>query len=189
MKKYLIISVILGLAACSPLPEGYGLDNPEQYSRVYLAAAYNGVKEFSLEAPEAAKIEVYANYSGVVPLSSDLAVSLGADLSLVIPYNSENGTSFKPLPEKCFSLESAESVIRAGDSTANVPAVISIITSAFDDGESYLLPVKILSLSDSSIALNEALDKIYLAINCKAGTLYISANPLTDYTISNTENW
>ena len=165
------------LWACNPLKEGYGIDNPEQYSRVYLAAAFNGVQELNLEAPEPVQVKIFANYSGVVPLKSDVAVTVGTDLSLVSEYNANNGTAFKPIPAACFNLDSDSSVIKAGESTAAIPALLEIITAI------------ITGVSNQDITVNAALETLYIGVTCTAGTLYITANPLTDYTISNTENW
>ena len=190
MKRYILIFAFMPLLwACNPLKEGYGIDNPEQYSRVYLAAAFNGVRELNLEAPEPVQVKIFANYSGVVPLKSDVAVTVGTDLSLVSEYNANNGTAFKPIPAACFNLDSDSSVIKAGESTAAIPALLEIITAAFEDTDPYLLPVKITGVSNQDITVNAALETLYIGVTCTAGTLYITANPLTDYTISNTENW
>lgn len=190
MKRYILIFAFMPLLwACNPLKEGYGLDNPEQYSRVYLAAAFNGVQELNLEAPEPVQVKIFANYSGVVPLKSDVTVTVGTDLSLVSGYNANNGTAFKPMPAACFNLDSDSSVIKAGESTAGTPAVVNIITSAFEDDAPYLLPIKITNVSNPEITVNADLETLYIGVTCTAGILYLTVNPLTDYTISNTENW
>ena len=85
--------------------------------------------------------------------------------------------------------ENSVSVIEAGKSTAAQPAVLKFLTDAFVDSTPYLLPVSIVSLSDSALAVNDNLKTLYFSVSCVAGTLYISSNPLTDYTFSNTENW
>ena len=189
MKKLLLISLILGIAACEPLKDGYGLDNPEQYSRIYLAAAYNGVQELNLEAPEPAQVKIFANYSGVVSLGESVSVTLGADISQVSEYNQRNGTHFQPMAQACYSFEKDCSLIPAGHTTATEPAVLDIITQAFADEATYLLPVRILSVSQPSLAVNSALETLYIAVTCSAGILYITSNPLTDYTLSDIENW
>lgn len=193
MKKlsiYFLIFLLLPVfGACKPLKEGYGLDNPEQYSRIYLAAAYNGVQELNLEAPAPVQVKIFANYSGVVSLASDVTVTLGDDLALVADYNTKNGTAFKEMPTACFGMEENTAIIRAGESTADTPAILNIITSAFEDAATYLLPIKITGVSNPGIAVNANLETLYIGVTCTAGILYLSANPLTDYTISNTENW
>lgn len=191
MKKFVLYFVLLLplFGACKALPEGYGLDNPGQYSRIYLAAAYNGVQSLTLEAPKPAEVKVYANYSGLLDLAADVNVALAADLTLVSKYNSENGTSFKALPQACFNWVSNTSFIPAGHSTASIPAVLNIITTAFPDDAAYLLPVRITSVSDPSLTINSSLETLYIGVVCSASALYITSSPLSDFTISNTENW
>ena len=190
MKKlYILLTLILALGACKPLKDGYGLDNPQQYSRVYLAAAYNDAQSWEVETPDPVPIKIYANYSGVVALAADVTVTLKADLSLVPQYNSDNSKDFKAMPESHFSIEKDTSGISAGETTSTSPAIVNIITSAFSDESTYLLPVSIASVSDTALEVNSDLSTLYLAVRCKAGTLYLTTNPLVDYTISNPEKW
>jgi len=190
MKKlYILLTLILALGACKPLKDGYGLNNPQQYSRVYLAAAYNGAQEWNVETPNPVPVKIYANYSGVIALVADITVTLEADLSLVSQYNIDNNKDFKAMPESHFSIEKDTSGISAGETTSTSPAIVNIITSAFSDESTYLLPVSIASVSDTALEVNSDLSTLYLAIRCKAGTLYLTTNPLVDYTISNPEKW
>ena len=191
MKKialYLLVMMPL-LGACKAVKDGYGIANPEQYSRIYLAAAYNGMQQFGFAAPKPAEIKVYANYSGVLDLAADVSVTMTADLSLVAKYNSEHSTSFKTIPTSCFSMGNSTSLIPAGATTASEPAVVNIVTTAFQDDALYLLPIRITSVSDPSLTVNSELETLYLGIACTASSLYVTSNPLLDYTVSSTENW
>ena len=67
--------------------------------------------------------------------------------------------------------------------------MLNFLTEAFIDATPYLLPVSIASLSDTSLAVNDGLKTLYFGVSCVAGTLYITSNPLSDYSLSNTENW
>ena len=190
MKKlYILLTLILTLGACKPLKDGYGLDNPQQYSRIYLAAAYNGAQSWEVATPDPVPVKIFANYSGVVDLAADVTVTLKADLSLVSQYNSDNNKDFKAMPESHFTLEKDISSISAGETISTDPAVVNIITAAFSNESTYLLPVSIASVSDPSLTVNETLKTLYLAVTCKAGKIIISSAPLTDYSISDTENW
>ena len=190
MKKlYILLTFILALGACKPLKDGYGLNNPQQYSRVYLAAAYNGAQSWEVETPDPVPIKIYANYSGVVALAADITVTLEADLSLVSQYNIDNNKDFKAMPESHFTMEKTSSGISAGETTSTSPAIVNIITAAFSDESTYLLPIRIASVSDTALEVNSDLSTLYLAVRCKAGTLYLTTNPLVDYTISNPEKW
>lgn len=193
MKKftvYFILSMLLPLfGACKAVSEGYGIENPGQYSRVYLAAAYNGLLSLNLEAPKPAEVKVFANYAGVLDLPADVSVTLAADFSLTDRYNNENGTSFQPLPPECFNWVNPVSVIPAGRTTASVPAVLHIITTAFRDEAPYLLPIRITAASDPSLTTSSRLETLYIGIVCTASALYVTSSPLSDFAISNTENW
>ena len=191
MKKFALYLLLLMplFGACKAVKDDFGIANPAQYSRIYLAAAYNGMQQYGLQAPKPAEIKVFANYSGVLPLAADVNVTLTADLSLVAKYNSVNGTSFKAMPTAAFSMLSSNSQIPAGATTASEPAVVNIITTAFQDDSLYLLPIRITSVSDPSLTINSDLETLYLGVACTGSSLYITANPLLDYTVSSTENW
>ena len=192
MKKiniYLFLISLLTVWSCKPVEDGYGLEDPEQYSSVYIAAAFNGMQSLTVNADEPVNIEVYANYSGVITLSDDLQVFMEEDLERVDAYNTTNGTSFKSMPTTHFSIETNSSSILAGTTTAISPAVIKLNTGAFADGDTYLLPISITSISNPSIKVSDKLGTLYLGVKCKAGSFIITNNPLTDYIVSDTEEW
>ena len=192
MKKttiYLFLITLLTIWSCKPVEEGYGLDDPEQYSSVYIAAAFNGMQSMTVSATELVNIEVYANYSGVITLSDDIQVFMEEDLERVDAYNTTNGTSFKSMPTTHFSIETNCSTILAGTTTAISPAVIKLNTGAFADGDTYLLPISITSISNPAIKVSDKLGTLYLGVKCKAGSFIITNNPLTDYIVSDTEEW
>lgn len=181
--------ILFAAASCEPFENGYGLDNPEQYSKVYIAASFNGLKELEVAAPKEDTIEVYANYGGVVPLANDLTVNVAADLSLVSSYNTANKTSFKVMPTATFELSPSSAVIKAGASTSEIPALIRLKTIAFTDDATYLLPIKISSLSDPTIQINSNLSVLYMAIRCTASAMYVSFDPLKDFVVDANEKW
>lgn len=194
MKKTIYTLLLLPLAifslgSCKPLEEGYGIENPEQYSRIYIAASYNGRIDKEVEAPRQDTIVINANYSGVVSLKNDVTVNLTTDMSLVSSYNSANNTSFKALPQKTFSLDPASTKILAGLSTSSDPALLLIKTIAFEDDDAYLLPIKISSVSDPSLVINNDLSVLYVGIRCSATAMYITLNPLVDFIVDSNENW
>ena len=194
MKKYIIYSLILLsaalLAGCEPLKKGYGIDNPEQYSRIYLDAAYRGLKTYTLtDNAQPIEIGVYANYAGVLALESDVAVTIAPDFSMVARYNAENHTAFKPLHQSCFTLTRNTAVIAAGTTISSDKAVLSVDPRKFLDNDLYLLPLRIVSVSDPSLPVNPELEVLYLAISCTADKVSYTTDPLLDFSISPSENW
>ena len=86
----ILIWTLLATWACKPVKDGYGLDDPGQYSSVYIAAAFGGMQNITANTAEPLNIEIYANYSGVIALSEDLYVFMEADPDRVDEYNTEN---------------------------------------------------------------------------------------------------
>lgn len=185
----ILIWTLLATWACKPVKDGYGLDDPGQYSSVYIAAAFGGVQNITANTAEPLNIEIYANYSGVIALSEDLYVFMEADPDRVDEYNTENGTSFPALPTSHFTVEKNHSIISPGNTTAKAPALIGLNTGAFADGDTYLLPVSIVSVNKPSITINKSNRTVYLGIKCLAGSFTITTDPLSDYGVSDTEEW
>lgn len=192
MKKILNLLALLsglGLLSCQALPEGFGIEDPGQYSRIYIAASYNGVQHSEFTFPENVSVNIYANYSGVVPLHADVNVSVADDLSLTEAYNAAAGTSYPPVPAACYVFERGTTTIPSGSTISAEPAVVTFLSAGFLDDGTYLLPVKITEVSDPSIALTPALSILYLSVSCKAGELSVTFQPLDDYNLEDDEKW
>ena len=190
MRKSLSIILLLALLlpGCSPVKEGYGLDSPGQYSRVYIAMAYRGVQKYDISAPGVFPVQFFANYSGLVPLHADLTVSISTDMSLVEGFNERTMSHYLPLPEKCFSITVPEVIIPAGATISSSMAQIDILTEQFDDSREYLLPVTA-GAKDGSIGTEGDLRVLYLAVICKAAEIRIQAVGLPEYEVLTTEKW
>ena len=190
MRKSLSIILLLALLlpGCSPVKEGYGLDSPGQYSRVYIAMAYRGVQKYDISAPGVFPVQFFANYSGLVPLHADLTVSISTDMSLVEGFNERTMSHYLPLPEKCFSITVPEVIIPAGATISSSMAQIDILTEQFDDSREYLLPVTA-GAKDGSIVTEGDLRALYLAVVCKAAEIRIQVVGLPDYEVLTTEKW
>ena len=190
MKRTLLFLLFcIALSSCESVPEGLGLENPGQYSRVYIAASYNGLRSEELQAPKNKEVSIWANYSGVVSLNADLDVEIGADLGKVDVYNQSQGTAFAPMEESCYTIKSHQVTIAAGATISSSPAVVEFHSEAFMDEGTYLLPLSITGLSDPSIALSEDLATLYIAVRCKAAAIEILSDGLTVFDVSQTENW
>ncbi len=190
MKKLFSIALLFALllTGCSPVEEGYGLNSPEQYSRVYFALAYRGLQKYDISAPGVISVQFFANYSGLVALHEDLPVSISTDLSLVEKYNEKMMTQYLPLPQKCFSITVPEVVIPAGATISSSSAQIDFLTEQFDDSREYLLPVTA-GAKDGSIGTEGDLRVLYLAVICKAAEIRIQAVGLPEYEVLTTEKW
>ena len=190
MKKVLSITLLLALLlpGCMPVEEGFGLDSPGQYSRVYIALAYRGVQKYDISAPGVFPVKFFANYSGLVPLHGDLTVSISTDMSLVDGFNERMMSHYLPLPEKCFSITVPEVVIPAGATISSSTAQIDFLTDQFDDNQEYLLPVTA-GAADGSVGTEGDLRVLYIAVICRAEELRIQAVGLPEFEVLTTEEW
>lgn len=190
MKKLLSFFLLFPfiLPGCSPVKDGYGLDDPEQYSRVYIALAYRGLQKYDITAPGVVSVQFFANYSGVLTLQKDLPVKITTDASLVEGYNERMLSHYLPLPDKCFSITVPEVVIPAGATISSAMAQIDFLTEQFDDNREYLLPV-LASAADASVGTEGDLRVLYLAVICKAAEIRIQAVGLPDFEMLPTEKW
>ena len=186
--KLTLFIIPLGLFSCKAVEDGLGLKEPDQYARVYIAAAYNGPVSREMSSIRNDTLKVYANYSGVRALSSDVEVELKTDLSLIDAFNERNGTSYSPPAPECYLLKDKTVTIPSGQSISSSGARLVLIAGAFMDDELYLLPVSIASIS-RDITVNEDLRTLYVLVRCKGGIVEINIQTPADYTVEEEENW
>lgn len=191
MKRTAILFLLplIAFSSCVSVPEGFGIDHPEQYSRIYIAASYNGIHNEELQAPKPTEVSIWANYSGVVSLGYDLNVQMGAELDKVDTYNERQGTHYAPMDENYFTLKVSQVTIAAGTTLSSSPAIVEFHSEKFLDEQIYLLPVSIVGCSNESIAFSKDLSTLYIAVRCKAGVIEIISDELSDFEVSPTENW
>lgn len=102
--------------------------------------------------------------SSSVLVLSDIMAEIKVDTSYVERFNNTNGTKYKPLPSKFFSIASNEVKIHAG---ASISDIVQLDVKPFDntvvEGEQYMIPVKITKVSGNTPLL-ESSSILYVAI-------------------------
>lgn len=97
--------------------------------------------------------------------NSAITIGFEADTSLVKKYNTTNGTNYKALPNRFFSLSANNAVMNAG---ATVSEAVTLQVSPFDaslnDGDLYMIPVKIGNVT-GDMPVIEASRVVYVIIN------------------------
>ncbi len=130
---------------------------------VYLAAAEtNNVTTLTVENTGG---EFVILSKSSKPVSSPVSIKVITDNTLINAYNEENNKQFSPLPENSYELSAETQTIAAG---TNISDKVSLkITSAagFEDGKSYMIPVRIQSVSGSNTSVLEASKTLYIIIN------------------------
>ena len=109
-----VVSCIMTAACSKAIPDGFRVDNPEQYATVYIGAAFHGNMEKTLAPDQDETFNVYANYSGLLDLEHPVYVTFEAKPELVEEYNKTMSASYKVLPAQNYILEHRTVSIAAG---------------------------------------------------------------------------
>jgi hypothetical protein len=97
------------------------------------------------------------------PLTADANVTIAVDNSLVSTYNSAQNTKYAIMPTGSYSLAATSLTIPKNSIASNQTNLI-IQSSMLSPDVSYLLPVKVASVSASGITLNSAIATKYYII-------------------------
>ena len=116
--------------------------NPSSFVSPYGSKYALYVNSFELN-PES-DYNVTVSYSGAHVAANDLTVTLGVDTAAVRQYNTEQHTAYDVMPASLYTLPASVTIPR-GQRTATVP--IKVKTGQFDFSKSYVLPLKITSVS------------------------------------------
>ena len=171
MKKLFMLSTVflytaLMFCGCEPLEYAFGVDNPEQYSKVYMPLSINGTMSYNLAIDEAEEVdvEIYANIGGLVKTKGDLAVTFRIEKDSLDVYNTRNNTEYALLPDDSYEFTDSIVTIPAGKTCSSSAARVSIRASKLQEGR-YLLPVKLISVEGGDYAINQDRDILYIMVD------------------------
>lgn len=182
MKKILSILSILSftLVGCKgPVAEDFGVENPEQYSKLYMPKAYNGTVDLVLNIPSDTTILLATAIGGIKIWDKSVTVTLAENPELVNKYNKDNGTLYKMLPSDCYSIDGNTVQIDNGKNSTALKLTIN--SEKFPGLGPFVLPFSIISVSDATLKVNESLRTVYFVVK---GTY--AENP---YTYIDRKDW
>lgn len=152
-------------ASCSKsVPDGFRVEDPQQYSVVYLGRAFHGNMDMTLLPQQDTVINVYANYSGLLDLSAHVSVTFEANPELVAEYNELMRTSYIPLPQTNYLLEHRTVTIKAGESSSEAMK-LRVCSDELPGKGPYMLAVSISQVNGVVTAVNPDLKTLYLIVN------------------------
>jgi hypothetical protein len=161
----MIALAIFMAASCSkPVPDGFRVDNPQQYSLIYLGKAFHGNMNITLLPERDTVVNVYANYSGLLDLDAPVAVTFEAKQELVAEYNELMRTSYIPLPQTNYILEHRTVSIKAGESSSEAMK-LRISSDELPGKGPYMLAVSITQVNGAATTVNPDLNTLYLIMN------------------------
>ena len=172
MKKLFILSTVflytlMMFWGCEPIEYAFGVENPEQYSKVYMPLAINGTMTCNLAIDEAEEtdVDIYANIGGLVKTKSDLAVTFRIEKDSLDVYNSRNNTTYMLLPEDAYEFTGSIVAIPAGKTCSSSAARVSVHAARLQEAGRYLLPVKLVSVEGGDYAINEDRNVLYILVD------------------------
>lgn len=152
-------------SSCSKsVPDGFRVEDPQQYSVVYLGRAFHGNMDMTLLPQQDTVINVYANYSGLLDLSAHVSVTFEANPELVAEYNELMRTSYIPLPQANYLLEHRTVTIKAGESSSEAMK-LRVSSDGLPGKGPYMLAVSISQVNGVVTAVNPDLKTLYLIVN------------------------
>ena len=161
---YMAVVSCIMIAACSKaIPDGFRVDNPEQYATVYIGTAFHGNMEKTLVPDQDETFNVYANYSGLLDLEHPVYVTFEAKPELVEEYNKTMSASYKVLPAQNYILEHRTVSITAGKLNSD-PMQITLNPDGLLSKGPYMLPVTISNVSDKDMKVNADLKTLYVVV-------------------------
>ena len=146
--KILAVTSLFIMCSCEPLKEAFGVDNPEQYSKVYMPLSVNGTLSYNLaiDESEEKEVKIYANIGGLVKTENDLVVTFRIERDSLDVYNRQNNTEYRLLPDEAYEFTDSIVTIHAGKTCSSIPAVVNIQAAKLPEVGKYLLPVKLISV-------------------------------------------
>lgn len=163
MKRTIFISIII-LAACSMACKKKLIDDPGQYSKIFMPQAVDYPAMRSLIMTDTLQHIVFgAAYGGVNDQSQLINVQFAVNPALVDSFNMKNGTNYVLLPAASYTIDNLTTDIPAGK-VSSMPLRFAIKTvGGLETSKDYLLPISIVQ-TDASIPVNENLRTTYFQI-------------------------
>ena len=159
-----LLSIIITASCAKAIPDGFRVEDPQQYSKIYLGSAFHGNMNLTLSPQKDTVINVYANYGGLVDLDSPVSVTFEAMPELVEEYNALMQTSYKPLPMLNYVLERRTVTIRVGEYSSDAMK-LRISPESLPGKGPYMLPISITQVNGGDYPVNPDLKTLYIIVN------------------------
>ncbi len=156
-KSLYLLILFFGLIGCQK--------SQKFYEGVFVAGADGDNPTATLtvdDLPSAIGVHVKASCT----VSQDVVVKMKSNPSLVDYFNKEFHKNYTLLPEKCYQLSNTDLVIKKGKHASISPLKLEIISrDGLEEGVTYVLPVTIENVDDSSLSIIEGSKTLYIVVN------------------------
>jgi len=164
MKRFFMVLGGLIVSVFSCKQNELVIDQPEQYSRIFMPLANETTVEHQFPiADDWFSIPFGAGYGGYLQLTQPVTVTFEIRNDLIEVFNETNGTAYRPLPEDSYMLSADQAVIPAGGTGSN-SIDLRVNTIRLGGTKPCLLPISIKEVS-GNIPVSETLHTAYLVIS------------------------
>lgn len=161
-----IINIIIAgiLIAVSTSCEKELIDNPDQYSRIYMPQAIEKPAERSFVMADTLQTIYFgAAYGGVDDQPNDINVSFKVSAALLDSFNIKNETDYSLMPEGSYSIEKNEAFIPSGNFNSEALKIKVKTVGGLEPLKDYLLPVTIEQVTPQ-VEINKELQTTYFLV-------------------------
>ncbi|MBF6628714.1 MAG: discoidin domain-containing protein [Proteiniphilum sp.] len=168
----LVISILSGMFvfnACSdPYPETIEL---EQFMYISLSGAADNPIVKTVDLDKSSTFPLTISYGGTTNYDQgEITAEITADNALVAAYNTENNTTYLPLPVEAYSFDKSSVTIVDGSRVSD-QIKVTINPGMANFAHDYLLPVTIKSATEGKIPIKEEFKTVFFIIKGNVKTL------------------
>jgi len=165
---------ILILNSCSePYPKTIEL---EQFMYLTLSGAADNPNVKTVDLDKSSTFPLTISYGGTTNYDQgEITAEIVADNALVAAYNTENNTTYLPLPAEAYSFDKSSVTIVDGSRVSD-QIEVTINPGMANFAHDYLLPVTIKSATEGKIPINEEFKTVYFIIKGNVNTLPVEEN-------------
>lgn len=114
------------------------------------------------------------------PTSSALLCTVAVDSTGVEAYNAAHGTNYVIMPESCYTLNSSDVIIKAGESVSDTLSVTFSSLFGMESGKEYLLPIAV-TPDETDVHKASVGDLVYFKCSIDGELDYISGLDMRTY--------
>lgn len=159
--KYLLsLCVVAGLLSCT----GNSNFDPDKNYILLTGTEVNPIVLFQLDDTPSIH---YVTTSSTRKVNEDVIITYGIDNEALTAYNEKNKTTYFPIPESSVKLLDNRDTINAGKAASTGIRIEVTSTEDWVDGQTYIIPVSIQSVSGGDLEVMNSSKTIYLRISRK----------------------
>lgn len=130
------------------------IDNPQQYSTIYMPRAANSSTKKIVLSDTTYHFQYSAYFGGPVLPKNDIHITFDVNMAAVDSFNKKNGTNYILMPEGSYTLEANSATIPAGRRSTSLLALNIDASNRALELQTYVLPVSITNIEGTTVPVS-----------------------------------